>query len=498
MKTEVLFINPGNPRGAYQGLLDEFTAIAPPLWSLLLAHHVRKQGYPTAIYDVNIEGWNENTANELLAKHNPELIVLLVYGHHPSASTQTMPIAGKIARDLKTINKDIPIIMGGTHPSALPERTLREEAIDFVAQGEGVYTISQLLAVMRGQGTIADVPGLWRCDRGSPVCGSPARLVADLDGELEAQAWDLLPSLGRYRAHNMHCFQYFSQSKREDFTDVRSPYVTLFSSLGCPYSCSFCCINAVYGKPSLRYWSLEKVVSWLDYLVAEHNIRNVRFDDELFILEPHRSERLCDMLAERGYDLNIQVYARVDSIKESLLEKLKKAGVSWIALGIEAAAGKVREGVGKRTRADVFSVVRNIQKHDIGVLGNYIFGLPDDNLETMNETLELALTLQCEFVNFYCAMAYPGSLLYKEALAQGWTLPERWDGFSQLGYECLPLTTKHLSAATVLAFRDAAFERYFTNPHYWGLIKEKYGKTVVGHIERMLQIKLARKILGNG
>src|SRR6185503_12015621 len=94
---------------------------------------------------------------------------------------------------------------------------------------------------------------------------------------------------------------------------------------------------------------------------------------------------------------------------------------------------------------------------------------------TMQATLDLALDLNCEFANFYCAMAYPGSALYDLALRVGWALPERWSGYSQHAVDTLPLPTKHLAAAEVLRFRDHAFMTYFTDARYLGLVAQKFG-----------------------
>src|SRR5262249_29551793 len=137
----------------------------------------------------------------------------------------------------------------------------------------------------------------------------------------------------------------------------------------------------------------------------------------------------------------------------------------WLALGIESGSKYVRDGAQKRLKNDdIEQVVRKIQAHGINVIGNYIFGLPDDTIDSMRETLHLAIRLNCEFVNFYSAMAYPGSPLYAEALQKGWTLPDSWRGYSQHNADCRPLDTRHISAATVLKFRDEAFEIYFRNP----------------------------------
>jgi radical SAM superfamily enzyme YgiQ (UPF0313 family) len=144
---------------------------------------------------------------------------------------------------------------------------------------------------------------------------------------------------------------------------------------------------------------------------------------------------------------------------------------------------------------DVQHVVRAIQKAGINVIGNYIFGLPDDTLATMAETLEMALELNCEFANFYSVMAYPGSQLYGLALENGWQLPESWHGYSQHSYECLPLPTKYVSSAEVLKFRDDAFHDYFSNTAYLEMIAEKFGQPAREHIERISAGRLKRRIL---
>ena len=159
MNTDILFIHPGDHKRTYQDLSKEYTAIATPAWTLLLANYARKQGFQVAIYDVNVEGWEPQVAEELILKHNPRVIVMMVYGHNPSASTQTMPAARKIAKDIKSYNKNIPIVLGGIHPSALPDRTLREEVIDFVIQGEGAQTIVGLIKYLKGATDIGNVKG---------------------------------------------------------------------------------------------------------------------------------------------------------------------------------------------------------------------------------------------------------------------------------------------------------------------------------------------------
>jgi radical SAM superfamily enzyme YgiQ (UPF0313 family) len=193
--------------------------------------------------------------------------------------------------------------------------------------------------------------------------------------------------------------------------------------------------------------------------------------------------------------LNIWAYARVDTVKDRHLEALKNAGVTWLALGIESASKHVRDGVekGRFGSEQIVEVVKAIQSAGINVIGNYIFGLPDDTLESMQATLDLALELKCEMANFYSAMAYPGSKLYEAAVEHGWELPTTWAGFSQHAVDTLPLPTEFVSAGEVLGFRDHAFQVYFNDPGYLTHVTEKFGPQTAEHIREMTRHPLARE-----
>ena len=215
----------------------------------------------------------------------------------------------------------------------------------------------------------------------------------------------------------------------------------------------------------------------------------------MFVLQEDHVMRLCDLIIERGYDFNFWAYARVDTVKDRYLEKLKKAGFNWLCLGIESKSKHVRDGAqkGHYSEQDIIDVVRKIQDAGIYIIANYMFGLPDDNYTSMKETLDLSKELNCEWANFYSGMAYPGSKLYDLALQKGWGLPEKWHDFSQHSYEQLPLPTDHLTAGQVLSFRDNAWQEYNTNPRYLDMIKAKFGKEVLNHINKLTSHKLKRK-----
>src|SRR5207248_1413209 len=274
-----------------------------------------------------------------------------------------------------------------------------------------------------------------------------------------------------------------------------------------PYHCSFCCIQAPFKageaaagvKSSVntyRAWDPDTVIAQIDTLVNQYGVRNIKIADEMFVLKPRHVLGICDRIIERGYDLNIWAYTRVDTIKDGMLPKLKAAGFNWLAVGIEAGDGRVRADVDKGFgQDDVFRAVGEIRAAGINVIGNYIFGLPEDDHDTMRATLDMAVELNCEFANFYSAMAYPGSPLYTLAMRQSLPLPRAWTGYSQHSRDCLPLPTRYVPAREVLRFRDAAFHAYYTAPAYLEMVGRKFGPATVEEVRRMTAVRLDRDLL---
>jgi radical SAM superfamily enzyme YgiQ (UPF0313 family) len=494
---DLVLINPSSRRQVYQSLGNELTAVENPVWAGLMATFCRQRGLSVAIIDAEAEALSANEVAERVKDLKPVLAAVVVYGHQPSASTQIMTAAGQVAALIKEINADQAVLLLGGHVAALPERTLREEAADFVAGGEGLHTLVCLVEALKTPfPDFARVPGLWY-RKDSQVHHLPDRaLVTDLDREMPGPAWDLLP-MDRYRAHNWHCLG----------GQDRQPYAAIYTTLGCPYHCSFCCIQAPFksgeraaglnpSANSYRYWGPDKVVAQIDLLVNKYGVRNLKIADEMFVLNRKHVLGICDRLIERRHDLNIWAYSRIDTIKDGMLDKLKAAGFNWLAFGIEAGAERVRADVDKGFEQDeVFQILGKVRAAGINVIGNYIFGLPEDDRQTMQATLDLAVDVKCEFANFYSAMAYPGSHLYARAIRQGIPLPHQWSGYSQHARDCLPLPTKHLTARAVLAFRDEAFLRYYGNERYLEMIERRFGPETLAHIKQMTSHRLERDLL---
>ena len=506
---DALFINPGNAQQIYQDLAKDYAAIEPPTWALLLANSCRSVGYSVGLIDVNAEQLLFHEVLERIKSLKPRLICFVIYGQNVNAGTVGMSGAVALANFLKEEHTNYPIAFLGSHVQALPIKTLKEEhAIDFLFTNEGVYALRNILALkIINPQTISTIKGICYRSGENVIMTPPEALVPNdrMDIDLPGYAWDLLPQknspLDLYRSPLWHA---------EYDHNKRSPYAAIQTSIGCQFACDFCMINIInrndnteigvagnYSK--MRYWSPEFIIKEFDKLY-EMGARTIRIVDEMFLLNKKFYLPLCDLLIERGYGehLRMWAYSRIDTITNpEILNKVRRAGIKWLCLGIESGDRNIRLEVSKGNfkDVDIHKVVKQVEDADINVLANYIFGLPNDTFESMQKTLDLSLELCTVGWNAYSALPLPGTKLYSDALKSNQDLPTDYIDWSFHSYTTKPIATTSLTSKQILQFRDEAFERYHQDKKFLEKINSKFGLAAQKNIEVMTKIKLKRKIL---
>jgi len=456
------------------------------------------------IYDMEIERPDADEFAEEIIELDPRLTLFVVTGQNPNASTAAMSGAIEAAKWIKDREPQYPVAFVGPHVNALPKDTLSNHPfIDIGFTNEGVYALNNVLLTDLSASSLKKVNGIcFRDPDGNIILNPPSKIVPQdrLEFDLPGVAYDLMPSLDNYRTSSWH-------SNYHD--DQKSPFASIYTSLGCIFQCEFCMINIINRTDNdndkvsssfnkFRYWNPEFTIKQLDYL-AEHGVKQLKIADEMWVLNPKHFITLCDLIIERKYDFNIWAYTRIDTIKPKYLEKLKAAGVNWLAPGIEAGNQEIRREItkGKFEEINIRDVISMIKNAGINVGANYIFGLGHDTWDSMQETLNLALDLNTENANMYCATTLPGSPLYLKAKKESWELPSKYEEYGFLAYEHLPSRTYSLTAEEVLRFRDYAFHAYFENPRFLNMINSKFGVPALDNIQKMTKIKLKRQLLGD-
>ena len=508
---DALFVVPGNAKGVYQALSDDYSAIETPTWALLLAESCRSIGYNVKILDITAEKLSHKNAVDRIIEINPKFIVFVVYGQNVNAGTTNMSGAVALSSFIKSNKINSPIIYIGSHVQALPIDALeKESSIDIICTNEGVYSLRSLLNLEKiNPVALSKVKGIGYRDFDKVILTPAEKVVPQerLDIDLPGYAWDLLPyeekPFDLYRSPMWHAEYNFNQ---------RSPYAAIQTSLGCQFKCEFCMINIINRDDndpigvagnynSMRYWSTGFIIKEFDKLI-KMGVKTIRIVDEMFLLNPKYYIPLCEQLSERNKDdsLRMWAYSRIDTIRRpGILNLVRQAGIKWLALGIESGDKAIRLEVskGKFDDVNISQVIENVHDADIEVMANYIFGLPSDTKETMKKTFDLSKDLCTAGWNTYAAMALPGSQLYKTAIEKQYTLPEDYAGYSFHAYNTQPLPTEFLTPEEVLEYRDQCFTDYHLYEPFLRKIENRFGIDAVENIKIMTKVKLKRKILGD-
>lgn len=491
---DLLIITP-NSSGLYQDLSKKYSAKEPNIWGLILSNSMKRFGYNVEYIDAEVDNIED------FKLFNPKLILFIATGQNPNASSASMQSVVDTAKYVKEY-KNVKIAVVGPHVNALPVETLeKEQDLDIVFTNEGVYALRNLLQTDLSDVQLRNVKGIaYRDSDGHVNINVAERTVPQELLSQDLPGIDLsVIDYKKYRTSTWHT---------NYVDDATSPFASIYTSLGCPFQCQFCMINIINRDNNdlslaadsfnkFRYWEPEHMIKWFDHF-AENGVKNIKIADELFVLRPDHCMKLCDLIIERGYDFNIWAYTRINTVKEKYLETFKKAGINWLAIGIESGSSVIRTEITKGHFKDenIYDVIAKIKNAGINVGGNYIFGLGHDDYNTMEETFNLMVELNCENSNMYAAMALPGSPLYFQAKKEGWKLPTKYSEYGFLSYDCLPTPTYCLSAAEVLEYRDKAFHRFYESEKFLTMIKGRFGQKSVDNIKNMTKIKLKRKILG--
>lgn len=267
--------------------------------------------------------------------------------------------------------------------------------------------------------------------------------------------FDQLP-MSEYRAHNWHCLD----------GSPRSPYASVYTSLGCPFDCYYCNIHTLYGGSRKVQWRpIRSIITEIYSLVSKYQVRNIKIWDELFAVNEGRVTSICSSL--EGLNLNIWAYARLDTTTEKMLKAMKRGGINWLAYGFESVTDpKFTE----RTE-DVIKMTRDA---GISIIANFMFGLPGTTRDDDQKSVEFAMKHLFESVNFYTAMPYPGSAWYIDWIKNN-KEPD-WRDFSQY--------------RNINEFRQKVWVEYFENPAYHSMLRRKWGEQSVNQIKEMLEKRI--------
>ena len=401
----MLLINPTISIKSQNKLLSNYLYSSFPTGIGYLTCYLRKYNDANiTIFDENINQLTEQKLNEALNQINLPRIVGI------SCLTLTVKRGMELANKIKHIAPDITIIVGGIHPTVMPEECLLETGVDVVVRGEGEATISELYDLIKVGKSYSEVEGISFTLDGKMVHNKPRDLLDNLD---------MIPE--------------FPYDLFEKDIDKYKDFGTILTSRGCPYPCIFCSQRAITGG-KYRCFSTERILKEIGLLVNKYNQKKIWFIEDNMGVNKKRLFDLVDGIISFGYDQKAEFIAelRADSIDYDLIVKLKKANFTMFVIGAETGSEKLMKVINKKeTVKQNNEAVLLAAKHGIKVSAAYIFGLPTETRGERKLTFKLSKKLPYDNVRFNIAIPYPGTALYKLACAEErLNVLDGWENFN--------------------------------------------------------------------
>jgi radical SAM superfamily enzyme YgiQ (UPF0313 family) len=394
----------------------------PPIGIMSLSAVLKRDGHECVMFDQANPETPNDVIIEQIARRQPALVGISFL------STTSYPYAKILARQIRARHSTVKIAFGGVFASLnapLVKRQCRE--VDFVCRGDGEPLILDLLERLDDP---SDVPGVTWAKDGEVVHNADRPLDRNLDQwpfpDRESLPLD------------------FVESMPLDVPAVLSleRFTTMQTSRGCPWPCVFCDIP-IFNEGKWRARSAQHVVEEFRHLQAL-GYGAVYFVDDHFLLQPKRIEAICQGLGTHDIRIQWGCEGRVDSVAQHLFPAMAKAHCRTIMFGIESGSQKILDRLKKeQTLAEVETAVASAKKAGIEIVhGFFTVGNPDETVEDMNATFDLAAKLPLDTFGFNRLCVYRGTPLWQEYVTRGLVSEaEDWYKYfkcSEVDPTCLP------------------------------------------------------------
>lgn len=437
---DIIFTRPLLTAEEMYGKLSKAGASEPSLGLCYLAAVTRNKGYKTEIIDaVALKMRNEELAEKIVEK-SPRFVGI-------SAVTISAYNAGDLAKRIKEKNKNITVILGGVHITALPEETMEKfPDFDVGVIGEGEETIIELLGALANKKSPESVKGLILRTAAGLKRTEKRPLIKNLDS-LPLPAWDLLHDLNTFYGSPAWSLQQGASG-------------LLITSRGCSNACTYC-DRGCFGE-YVRAHGAGYVMNMIGDLYHNYGIRQFRINDDNFLLFKPRLKTVCERLIKEGPKIKWSCFARADNIDEETLALMKKAGCWQISYGVETGSQEIHDLEKKNlTLEQIEKAIVLTKKAGIRTIGFAMIGHPKESLASIKATIAFSKKLPLDDFKIVYLVPYPSTPLYREAEKYG-VLKKDWRKMNAYTEPCfIPygLTKKDL-----IKWRKIIYRRFYLRP----------------------------------
>lgn len=447
---KVLFLNPPFlkkfSRSQRSPAVTKSGTLYFPMWLAYSAGVLMDKGFEVDFIDAPADGLSLDAVEKRVKKFNPALIVM---------DTSTPSIKNDIAvgGKLKDLCASTFLAVVGTHVSALPDDVLNmDNRIGAVARYEYDLTILDIASTLKKGGDLKDVLGISYKKDGKIIHNQRRPFIDDLDA---------IPFVSKVYKKFLKIENYFNPN-------ALYPMVTITTSRGCPFPCTFCVYPQTLMGRSFRARSIENVAAEMAYILENFpQAKSIFFEDDTLTVDKKRCKALSEEILKNRLKITWTANSRIGLDLETM-KKMKEAGCRSLCVGFESGSQLILDKMKKKTKpAEMMEFMKNAKKAGILIHGCFLVGLPGETKDTAKETLQLAKDLHPDTAQFYPLMVYPGTEAYdwykqknliRSTDFSEWITPE--------GLHNTVIRTEELSSEELVQFCDDARREFYLRPSY--------------------------------
>jgi len=408
-----------------------------PFFLAFSASWLKKEGFEVVTCDCVAM---DMPLEKLLDRMEAEKPDLLFFETATPTINYDLELAGRIKQRLGGSR----LIMGGPHSSVYYGDILKESAaIDFVVIGEYEESLVELAKALRAELPASGVKGVACRERGEVRFSGPRGLIDPLD-KLPVPAYEMfpaswLPDPGVY-------WDGFCQHK---------PALQMHASRGCPYQCDFCLWNQVmYSNGKYRTFPAARVVDEMELLKSRYGAKEIYFDDDDFTINAAQVEAIAAEILARGLAVKWSCMGDAMNLSRALVEKMAASGCVGIKFGVESGSPRVLKKLGKPLDlAKVRQVVDWCGASRIRTHATFSLGLPEDDMESLRETLEFLEGFNADSIQVSICTPFPGTRFFKKAEAEKLLKTTDWEKYDGKASDVLQHPRVDLGAVEQLRAR---------------------------------------------
>lgn len=407
-----------------------------------------------------------------IKKINPKVIMLEV-------STPSISYDLQTAELLKEKLPETIIIFCGPHASFFQKKIIDNYAfVDVCIRGEFEFSLLDICYAVKDGKKLDKIGGITYREGCETVVAPERKFV-------EGKALDNMPYPDREFFKIKNYQQAYYSGKKS---------ALMLSSRGCPYQCSFCLWPNTLTGHKYRARSPKSVVDEIEYLIKNHNVDEIYFDDDTFTVNKERVKDICKELIKRNIKIPWLCNGRADTVDFEMLKMMRKAGCREVFYGLESGSDdilrEISKGVNKQKSLEA---IRMTQKAGIVASGSFVIGLPKESHKTVKKTLKFAKKVHADYVQFTLAAPFPGTKLFEEVKRKGLLHINSWEDLD--GCHGPILNTEFLSRNKLTGIIRKMYISYYTSPTViWQNLKSIKSLRDVRRISRGMMSVISRII----